>query len=65
MVLLNIADISNPYATNPRCDFRSKYRTIDGTCNNIPDPWLGAAKTPLQRLTHNTYEDGNHNFLHI
>lgn len=34
------------------------YRTIDGTGNNLLDPLLGAADTPLARWTPVAYEDG-------
>ncbi|XP_077991654.1 peroxidasin homolog [Glandiceps talaboti] len=36
----------------------AKYRTADGTCNNINNPTQGAAKTPFARLLHSIYEDG-------
>ena len=34
------------------------YRTIDGTCNNLENPFLGAADTALVRLIPAEYEDG-------
>ena len=34
------------------------YRRIDGTCNNLDNPFLGAADTALVRLIPAQYEDG-------
>ncbi|KAI4456683.1 oxidase/peroxidase [Holotrichia oblita] len=43
----------------PRCALPSKrYRTADGTCNNIKEPWKGASMTPMQRFLTPIYEDG-------
>lgn len=42
----------------PICDRNAKYRTIDGSCNNLKNPKLGMAQTPLKRLLLNRYEDG-------
>ena len=39
-------------------EFNSRFRTIDGTCNNMDNPLLGAADTPLSRLIPAQYEDG-------
>uniref|UniRef100_A0A0R3S4L5 Peroxidase-like n=1 Tax=Elaeophora elaphi TaxID=1147741 RepID=A0A0R3S4L5_9BILA len=36
----------------------SKYRTIDGTCNNIMQPTWGASGTPMQRIIEPFYADG-------
>lgn len=38
--------------------FHSKYRSIDGTCNNLADPMLGSSYTPFQRLLKSNYENG-------
>ena len=35
-----------------------RFRTIDSTCNNLENPFLGAADTPLVRLIPSQYEDG-------
>lgn len=45
-------------ANEVTCDRDAIFRTIDGTCNNLDMPMLGAAKTPFGRLVQNTYEDG-------
>ncbi|GJQ72253.1 hypothetical protein Trydic_g3344 [Trypoxylus dichotomus] len=43
----------------PRCALPSKrYRTADGTCNNVEEPWKGSSMTPMQRFLPPTYEDG-------
>ena len=34
------------------------YRKIDGTCNNLENPYLGAANTAMPRLIQAQYEDG-------
>ena len=44
-----------PDCTSPTIN---KFRTIDGTCNNLIDPTLGAAFTPFRRLLSAEYEDG-------
>ena len=36
----------------------NKYRTIDGTCNNLKNPLLGASDTPFRRVLAATYKDG-------
>lgn len=38
--------------------FHRKYRTMDGTCNNLHNPTWGAANTALQRLLDPIYENG-------
>ena len=36
----------------------NKYRTIDGTCNNMKEPLLGASDTPFRRVLRAVYKDG-------
>jgi len=45
---------------NIMCNSSSRYRTIDGSCNNIQHSNWGRANTPLKRLFFNdiVYEDG-------
>ena len=38
--------------------FHSKYRSIDGTCNNLANPLWGASLTAFRRLLPAQYEDG-------
>lgn len=40
------------------CDARAKYRTVDGTCNNLRRPWWGSVNTAHVRLMEPYYEDG-------
>ena len=42
----------------PDCSGESKYRTADGTCNNLNNPTYGAANTEFRRLILSQYEDG-------
>ena len=40
------------------CDPNEKYRSLDGTCNNLLNPLLGSIETPHKRLLKPEYEDG-------
>ncbi|XP_071554291.1 salivary peroxidase/catechol oxidase isoform X4 [Temnothorax nylanderi] len=40
------------------CDETSKYRSIDGTCNNIDNPSWGSAMTAYTRVLFSQYFDG-------
>ena len=42
----------------PVCDATSRFRTIDGTCNNLRKPLQGGTDTPFRRLLPAYYEDG-------
>ena len=43
---------------NQECDRDAKYRTLDGTCNNLASPKQGASATAMPRLMDNAYSDG-------
>ncbi|CAG7729964.1 unnamed protein product [Allacma fusca] len=43
---------------NPPCGVSSRYRTLDGSCNNLQIPKLGQSTTPLLRLLPPDYADG-------
>jgi hypothetical protein len=46
------------------CDFNSKFRTFDGTCNNVGVPAFGKSGTIFNRLVFNPsegYDDGESN----
>ena len=49
--------LSSKCPAEPLCDFSSKYRTVDGSCNNIGRPKYGQFLTPLQRILPNAYAD--------
>lgn len=38
--------------------FHKKYRTLDGTCNNLQNPSWGSANSALNRLLPARYENG-------
>jgi len=43
------------------CDdmcFHSKYRALDGTCNNLRHPMMGASLTAFYRVLPSAYENG-------
>ncbi|XP_025409881.1 chorion peroxidase-like, partial [Sipha flava] len=40
------------------CDPNAKYRTINGSCNNLLSPTMGAAETPFLRLLDAEFGDG-------
>jgi len=40
------------------CQPNSKYRTFNGSCNNLRIPTWGAANTPFIRLLNAEYRDG-------
>ncbi|RNA19459.1 Peroxidasin [Brachionus plicatilis] len=44
--------------TDVTCDFTSKYRSANGSCNNEKNPLYGAANTPYQRVLPVAYQDG-------
>lgn len=39
------------------CNAKDKYRTIDGTCNNLYVPWWGKSETPYSRILNPDYDD--------
>jgi hypothetical protein len=51
--------LSTSCPNEPFCGNRnSKYRAIDGSCNNLQKPKYGQLLTPLQRILPNDYFDG-------
>ena len=43
--------------TTVKCDLKSKYRTIDGRCNNLKHPEWGSASSTYLRLQDPAYDD--------
>lgn len=43
---------------SPVCDPKAKYRTFDGSCNNLKNPVLGTPFQPQARFLKPDYEDG-------
>lgn len=41
-----------------KCDPNAKYRTINGSCNNLEIPTWGAAETPFLRMLNANFNDG-------
>ena len=51
-----------PYkAIGVTCLPDARYRTFDGTCNNLLNPWWGSANIPFRRLLDANYADGTEN----
>ena len=42
---------------NPVCNENDRFRTFDGSCNNLEVPKYGQALTPVQRILPNAYAD--------
>lgn len=58
--VIRVSD-KNVCQPNPRmnCNFSAKYRTIDGSCNNIAHPFWGRTNSGLGRVLPPRYSDGN------
>ena len=57
-ILKNRANCETPLKTALAC-LQRKYRTFDGTCNNLCNITLGSAEQPLERLLPPDYEGSN------
>ena len=56
---LTISSTYCPYQNQKiSCSSSTKYRSYDGTCNNLNNPFLGASNTPYTRLLSPAYRDG-------
>lgn len=47
-----------PFLKTIPCNRSAIYRTIDGSCNNLDQPYWGRANTPYRRLQDPDYADG-------
>jgi len=60
--LKSVATINNDYfekcAPQITCDPNAKYRTVNGSCNNLQNPSWGAALTPFYRYMDPEFSDG-------
>ncbi|XP_004526120.1 peroxidasin [Ceratitis capitata] len=58
-----VAELSGcvEHREKPNCTdmcYHSKYRSIDGSCNNLRNPWWGASLTAFRRIAKPIYENG-------
>ena len=49
---------SCPFQVTITCNSTAKYRSHDGTCNNLQNPLLGSINTPYTRILSPAYGDG-------
>ena len=47
-----------PFTNPPTCKAESKFRTVNGECNNLKKPFYGQSFTPLARVLDSAFEDG-------
>lgn len=53
----SLLDLPCPFNTTV-CNETAKYRTIDGSCNNLEHPYWGKSFTPFDRFIKAEYQDG-------
>ena len=46
-----------PFRTNIFCNPSDRFSAIDGSCNNLQQPWFGKAETPYKRYMSPAYDD--------
>lgn len=54
-------DLADQCFTQPQCDFSAKFRTINGSCNNLIFPLWGRTNTANTRIIQADYSDGKNN----
>ena len=47
-----------PFLQPTNCDAANKFRSLDGSCNNLEIPLLGSSATPYKRYLAPAYQDG-------
>ncbi|CAG0915451.1 unnamed protein product [Notodromas monacha] len=52
-------DIASTCPSVPNCNTDTRYRAIDGSCNNLQNPNWGRARTAMQRILEPDYADGH------
>lgn len=50
--------IACPFTESITCNSSEKFASLDGSCNNLLNPYYGKSTTPLKRLLSSNYEDG-------
>lgn len=55
---LGCAEVQIPASCSSNECFHKKFRSVDGTCNNLDNPIVGAAFSPYIRLLPSAYDDG-------
>ncbi|WKX96700.1 hypothetical protein Q1695_012831 [Nippostrongylus brasiliensis] len=55
---LGCAEVQIPASCSNNECFHKKFRSIDGTCNNLENPIVGASFSPFIRLLPSAYDDG-------
>lgn len=57
---VNVSASLCPFITQQTssCSATSKYRSYDGTCNNLAQPMYGSQQTPFKRYLSPVYDDG-------
>ncbi len=53
---MDVGDMCNP--VEPTCDESTRFRSLDGTCNNLEKPLLGSRNRPFARFCPAEYADG-------
>lgn len=46
-----------PFKQQTTCNFNFPYRTLDGSCNNMKNPWWGKSEAPFSRWLSADYSD--------